>query len=206
MKPRAVASMPASGRDDAAQAADLDPQAGAMRLVGMAGAKGVRDQGLAPDVAGPRLRRARAPGRTAPAGAPAAARPRRRAGRGGRHRAPACRGEQGGDLVEAERLLLARGEAAGGGPLQGGLRLVDLGLQGGHLGARGGLAGAGERGSGGADPQRAQCQLGRGQRDHRRQRGRQHPSLGRTRAPPRARQAHARSRRGGRAGAAGGRR
>ncbi len=192
--------------DDPAQAADLDAQPRAMRLVGVAGAKGLRDQGLAPDVARPRLgegarqgEQHRAAGQRQPglAGAQAAA-------AGVEHQRVG--GEEGGHLVEAQRLLVAGGEAPRGGPLQGGARLVHFGLQGGHPGALGGLAGAGERVLRRADAQRAQRQLGpRSARPPPPARAATRVHRAR-RAPLRAPRAPARSRRDGRAAAGGARR
>ena len=76
-------------RDERAQAADLDAQPRAVRLVGVGGCGTRARSALRDRRRRARPRRARAPARTAPAGAPAAARRRRRAGRGGRHRPPA---------------------------------------------------------------------------------------------------------------------
>ena len=124
-----------------------------MRLVGAAGAERARDQGVRGRRRRATPRRARAPARTAPAGAPAAARRRRRAARGGRRRPPA--------RPRPAALRPRRGAAAArwpacdaprGGAIERGARLGHLGQQRRHARALGRLVRAGER-----RPRRRRC-------------------------------------------------
>ena len=99
--------MRASGYDELAQAAELDAQARAMRVVGAARAERALDQHASVDVAGPRL--AERP-RQREQHRPARERQPRRAGAkaaAARVDDERARGEQRFDVVETQRLLAA---------------------------------------------------------------------------------------------------
>ena len=144
-----------------------------MRLVGAAGAERARDQALRDRHRRATPRRARAPARTAPAGAPAAATRRRRAGRGGRRRPPAR--PRPGAPRPRRGAAAARRRRRGAGRRDDRARPAPPPPR---PGAPARARARPPRARGRAPPaprraQRAQRELGRGQLGHRRQRRRQ---------------------------------
>ena len=146
-----------------AQAAELDAEPGAVRLVGGARLEGALDEPITRHVGRPGLgeraderEQDRAPGERD--GASRAA-----------HRAPArvddevAGREQGLDLVEADRPDHPAADQARRGRREGMPGPVDLGDQGRDAGGEGGGVGAAERGGGVPDPDAAERQLGAGE-------------------------------------------
>ena len=146
-----------------AQAAELDAEPGAVRLVGGARLEGALDEAIARHVGRPGLgeraderEQDRASGERDGAGRAA-------------HRAPAgvddevAGREQGLDLVEADRADHAAADQARRGRRQGTPGPADLGDQGRDAGGEGGGVGAAERGGGVRDPDAAERELGAGE-------------------------------------------
>jgi hypothetical protein len=154
---------PSERAQGGAQAAELDAEPGAVRLVGGARLEGALDEAIARHVGRPGLgergderEQDRAPGERG--GASRAA-----------HRAPArvddevAGGEQGLDLVEADRADHTGADQARRGRRQGPPGPPDLGDQGGDAGGEGRGVGAAERGGGIRDPEAAKRELGAGE-------------------------------------------
>ena len=147
-----------------AQAAELDAEPGAVRLVGGARLEGALDEAIARRRRPARPRRGRRRARTGP-GRPASGTVRA----GPRTDAPAgvddevAGREQGLDLVEADRADHPAADQARRGRRQGAPGPADLGDQGRDAGGDGGGVGAAERGGGVRDPDAAERELGAGE-------------------------------------------
>ncbi len=171
-KPRARGFDVRERSDERTQAADLDAQARAVRLVGVARAKCTLDQRVAVYVTGPclgesarqckqhRPARQRQPSAT---GAQAAT---------ARIDHQCSRREQRFDFIEAQRLLITRTDLPRSRVIERSARLGHLRLQCGHARVFGCHFGACERRSRGGRAQRAQRHLGSGQLGHCEQRRR----------------------------------